>query len=129
MTQEEILKSPKLQMEAALIRKCSEDPDFRSKVLENPKGMLEQALGQKLPENLSIFVHQENLNTLHFSIPPARASLEQELSDEQLEQIAGGTGTEVMLATILVATLGASIATGFGLGATVSIVTNKTAGW
>jgi hypothetical protein len=34
-----------------------------------------------------------------------------------------------MLATILVATLGASIATGFGLGATVSIVTNKTAGW
>jgi hypothetical protein len=91
MNQDEILKSPKLQMEAALIRKCSEDPDFRAKVLENPKGMLEEALGQKLPENVSIFVHQEDLRTLHFSIPPLRSDLEKELTDEQLEQIAGGT--------------------------------------
>jgi hypothetical protein len=91
MNQEEILKSPKFQMKAALIRKCSEEPEFRAKVLADPKGMLEEALGQKIPEDISIFVHEEDLHTLHFAIPPTRENLKKELTDEQLEQIAGGT--------------------------------------
>jgi hypothetical protein len=91
MTQEEILKSPKLQLQAALIRKCADDAEFRSKVLENPKGMLEQALGQKLPENVAISIHQEDLHTLHFSVPPILNSAQHDLSDDQLEQVAGGT--------------------------------------
>jgi hypothetical protein len=92
MTQEEILQSPKFQMEAALIRKCSEDAEFRAKVLADPKGMLEEAFGRKLPENVSIYIHEENLTTLHFCVPPSRESLQEELTDEQLEQVAGGTG-------------------------------------
>jgi hypothetical protein len=91
MTPEEIIQSPKFQMEAALIRKCSEEPEFRAKILADPKGMLEEALGQKLPQTVSVFVHEEDMHNIHFSIPPTHEILQKELSDEQLEQVAGGT--------------------------------------
>lgn len=117
MTQEEILKSPKFQMEAALIRRCSEDPAFRAKILADPKSMLEEALGRKLPEKLEIFIHEEDIRTMHFSVPPTRESLQKELSDEQLEQVAGGTEVLTTLGVTLV----------IGLGALLSITAAGTA--
>jgi hypothetical protein len=79
-------------LETALIEKCWKDPEFRQKVVSDPKGMLEQHIGQKLSPQLKIFIHEEDANTLHFSIPPAPANLA-ELDDEQLDKVAGGTGT------------------------------------
>lgn len=76
-------------LETALIEKCWKDPEFKKKVVSDPKRMFEQHTGQKLPEQMKIFIHEEDANTLHFSIPPAPAKLA-ELSDEQLEKVAGG---------------------------------------
>jgi hypothetical protein len=138
MTQEEILQSPKFQMEAALIRRCSEEPEFRAKVLANPKSMLEEALGQKLPENVSIFIHEEDLHTLHFSVPPTRENLEKELTDEQLEQVAGGTLTSLVAASVMTfvgligasAAVSASVAVTAGAGVTgAAIATVKFGKW
>jgi hypothetical protein len=131
MTQEEILHSPKFQMEAALIRKCSEDAEFRAKILADPKGMLQEALGQKLPENLEIVVHEEDLHTLHFSVPPSRESLAKELTDEQLEQIAGGTELGLVVSLLGIgAILSASVAgTAAVAGTVVGAVIAKTVKW
>jgi hypothetical protein len=76
-------------VETALIEKCWKDPEFKRKVVKDPKGMLERHTGQKLPPELKIFIHEEDANTLHFSIPLAPAKLA-ELSDDQLERVAGG---------------------------------------
>lgn len=114
MTQEEIFQSPKFQMEAALIQKCNEQPEFRAKILADPKGMLQEALGQKLPEEIKIFIHEEDLHNIHFSIPPTRESLEKELSDEQLEQIAGGTE--------ILTTVGITLALGISAVLSISAV-------
>jgi hypothetical protein len=79
------------KMETALIEKCWKDPEFKKAVVSDPKGMLEKQLGRKLPEQVKIFVHEENANTLHFAIPPAPSDVT-ELSDADLDNVAGGTG-------------------------------------
>jgi hypothetical protein len=80
-------------LETALIEKCWKDPEFKKTVLSDPKGMLERHIGQKLPAPLKVFIHEENANTLHFSIPPTPSNLT-ELSDDELEKVAGGITPE-----------------------------------
>ena len=56
-------------LETALIEKCWKEPEFKKTVLSDPKGMLELHIGQKLPAQIKVFIHEEDANTLHFSIP------------------------------------------------------------
>ena len=77
-------------LQTALIEKCWKDPEFKKAVVSDPKGMLERHSGEKLPAQMKIFVHEEDANTLHFSIPVAPSNLT-ELSDADLERVAGGT--------------------------------------
>jgi len=110
-------------IETALIEKCWKDPEFKTAVINDPKGMLERHMGQKLPPELKIFIHEEDASNVHFSIPLAPSNVT-ELSDDQLEQVAGGTD----MGTIILA----SIATGFILGGYASataVVTSKQGGW
>jgi hypothetical protein len=88
-------------LETALIEKCWKDPEFKKQVVSDPRGMLEKHTGQKLPPQVNIFIHEEDANTLHFSIPPAPANLN-ELSDEDLERVAGGT--DIVVTTVLIGT-------------------------
>jgi hypothetical protein len=82
-------------LETALIEKCWKDSEFKKAVLSDPKGMLESHIGQKLPAQVRVLIHEEDANTLHFSIPPAPSNLT-ELSDGDLERVAGGTDVLVM---------------------------------
>jgi len=98
------------EMETRLVEKAWKDPVFRKDIVKDPKGMLEKHIGQKLPEQLRIFVHEEDANTLHFSIPPAPSNLN-ELSDGDLEKVAGGTDIVITgVTTSMVIGLGALLA-------------------
>jgi len=92
--------STRRDLETALIEKCWKDPEFKKQVISNPKGMLERHTGQKLPSEVKIFIHEEDANTLHFSIPPAPSNLS-ELSDEELERVAGGTDVAVTAIAVM----------------------------
>ena len=94
----------KRDLEVALVEKCWKDPEFKKQVLADPKGMLERHIGKKLPGDLKIFVHEENAETLHFSLPPAPTNAT-ELSDEDLEKVAGGTEVLVVLSVGFAAAL------------------------
>ena len=96
-------------IETALIEKCWKDPEFKKAVVTDPKGMLERYSGQKLPPDVKIFIHEEDANTLHLSIPPTPANLT-ELSDADLERVAGGTDISLAVSlgiSVLAATMGA----------------------
>jgi Nitrile hydratase, alpha chain len=102
----------KHELETNLIEKCWKDPEFRSEVLKDPKGMLEAFLGKSLPPDFKVVIHEEDANTLHLALPPAPANTA-ELSDEELERVAGGTEV-VLVATLFVTGVTAAVASALG---------------
>jgi len=90
------------EFEADLIVKAWKDPKFREQLLRNPKRVLEQYLGIKLPADLQIKILEETERQLYLVIPPNPDQMpDLELSDAELEMVAGGTGTPVFLLPFL----------------------------
>ena len=57
------------QLETYLAVRASQDPDFRDRLLHNPKQAIEAEIGLRFPEGLSVSVHEERLNELHVVLP------------------------------------------------------------
>jgi hypothetical protein len=111
-------------LETQLIEKAWKDPVFRKEVVRDPKGMFEKYVGQKLPDKVNIIVHEEDANTLHFSIPRAPSNLT-ELSDEELEKVAGGTD----VVSLLVLTGIGAVVSAAGGGVIASGLLTAQKGW
>jgi hypothetical protein len=76
-----------------LIGRSVEDEDLRQRLLADPKGTVEQELGAKLPEGVEIRAVEETPDTVYLVLPPkAPVAADQggELSDRELEAVAGG---------------------------------------
>lgn len=52
-----------------LILRAWEDPEFKAALLRDPKATLEAALGVALPEDLTIFVHEQTPTEVHLVLP------------------------------------------------------------
>jgi hypothetical protein len=104
-------------VEAKIVALAWKDDDFRRKFVADPKAQFEEKLGTKLPPSLNITAHQEDENSLYFVIPAKPKANLDELSDEELEKVAGGT--DVVVSAIVTFSLGTAVA--FSLG--------KAAGW
>jgi hypothetical protein len=57
------------QLETHLATRATQDPDFRERLLREPKRVIEQEIGLKFPEGLQISVHEEKLNQLCVILP------------------------------------------------------------
>ncbi|BAI74514.1 nitrile hydratase (plasmid) [Azospirillum sp. B510] len=77
-------------LEAKIVARAWSDDDFKAKFLADPKAMFEEHLGTKLPETLVMTAHEETPDTIHFVIPAKPQIDLDELSDEDLEKVAGG---------------------------------------
>ncbi|MDA0812028.1 MAG: NHLP leader peptide family RiPP precursor, partial [Verrucomicrobia bacterium] len=64
-------------------------PQYRDALIANPKKTVETQLNSTLPENVSVEVVQESPNKIYIRLPHVVAE-GAELSDEDLEQVAGG---------------------------------------
>jgi hypothetical protein len=73
------------EVKAQIAMKAAEDDEFRARLVANPRAALEEETGLRLPPNYQLHVHEESATDAHLVLPP-----KPELSQEQLERIAGG---------------------------------------
>ena len=81
------------QMLNAFISKCWEDESFKQEFIANPKATMETFVGRpiNLPEGKQLVVNdQSNSNYVYLNIPSEPNLDELELTEEQLEMVAGG---------------------------------------
>jgi hypothetical protein len=116
------------ELEAKIVALAWADDEFRRKFIADPKGQFEAHLGTKLPESLTMTVHEETPDSLHFVIPTKPAGNLSELSDEDLEKIAGGVDV-VVTAFSLLAVSAVSAAAAGSVNAIVRVVSDNQAGW
>jgi|SRR6187455_1785330 len=88
------------ELEEKIVARAWTDEEFRRKFVTDPKAQFEEHLGTKLPEAFKLTVHEETPDSLHFVIPMKPAGNLDELSDEDLEKVAGGIDMATMLITI-----------------------------
>ena len=83
------------EIERKLIQRSMEDEDFRQRLLDDPKGALEQELGTRLPDDAEVRVVEESADAIYLVLPSSASPLGGqggELSDQELEAVAGGDG-------------------------------------
>ncbi len=73
------------QMQAALIQKSVDNPEFRDQFMADPKSVINKEFGFDVPDKISIKVHQSTADEIHIALPPAAT-----LSDEELEAVSAG---------------------------------------
>jgi hypothetical protein len=79
--------------ERAIVQRSLQDEAFRQRLLDEPKGTLEQELGSALPQGAEVRVVEESSDTIYLVLPSASAIGQGvELSDQDLEAVAGGVG-------------------------------------
>jgi hypothetical protein len=103
-------KQTRQEFERNIILKAWKDPEFKKRLLKDPKKVFQEELsaldkGIKLPDNLNIKVVEEDPKTLYLVLPqnPQEAA-GRELSDKELESVAGGTIAIVVTAAVAVTT-------------------------
>jgi hypothetical protein len=111
------------KVEAELAGKAWQDPAFMEELRTNPKAVIAKEYGLQIPDSVELKVIEETPNTIYLRIPPNPGDLE--LSDEQLEMVAGGEF--VVSATVIGIT---GIVTGVvtsGVSTSASVTVSK--GW
>ena len=80
------------EMERRLIEKSVEDEDFRQRLIEDPKGAVEQELGSRLPEGVRVETVEETADTIYLVLPSTSMAGGEggELSDQELQAVSGG---------------------------------------
>ena len=90
------------EFERTLINRSMEEEDFRQKLLDDPKGTLEQELGTRLPEAVRVMAVEETADTIYLVLPFSSPVGGEggELSDEALESVAGGQDDSVFYCSV-----------------------------
>jgi len=83
--------SGRQEMERRLIEKSVEDDAFRQRLIEDPKGAVEDELGTRLPEEVRVVTVEETQDTIYLVLPATPMADREgiELSDQQLESVSG----------------------------------------
>ncbi len=77
-------------IEAHIIAQAWKDEAYKQELLTNPKAVIGREFSVLLPEGMTVQVLEENPNNLYFVLPTRPDLSAAELSDEQLEAVAGG---------------------------------------
>ena len=80
------------EVERRLIERSLQDEDFRRRLMEDPKGAVQEELGTRLPEGVRVEAVEETQDTIYLVLPSnsVAGAGGAELSDRELQSVAGG---------------------------------------
>jgi hypothetical protein len=113
---------------APVIAKAWKDEKFKQEFISNPKAVINKEFGVQIPDNINVKVVEEDMKNLYI-ILPMKPQIEGELTDEQLEAVAGG---ECVVIGLLVGVAGVGIvalAGAIGIGGGAVITQTQRQGW
>ena len=90
------------EFERRMIQRSMVEEDFRQRLLDDPKGTLEQELGTRLPEAVRVMAVEETQDTIYLVLPFSSPVGGEggELSDAALESVAGGQDDSVFYCSV-----------------------------
>ena len=92
----------RLERDEQVLSRALGDADFRKELIESPRASLSSLYGVAIPENADIRVFEESSNSHYVVIPPDLTRMTEELTDAQLEAVAGGWFLQLAWTTICV---------------------------
>jgi hypothetical protein len=79
------------EVERRLVERSLQDEEFRQRLLDDPKGTLEQEIGRGLPEGVQVRAVEESADTIYLVLPSASQVGEGgSLSAQELDAVSGG---------------------------------------
>jgi len=75
-----------------VLEKAYTDNAYRARLIKNTNEAIKEVVGPVIPAGVNFFVHENTTTTQHYVLPPLPAAKSAELSDVELEQVAGGKG-------------------------------------
>jgi hypothetical protein len=85
------------QVEARITGKAATDPEFRDRLMQDPKQVVEAETGIKLPANLKITVVEEHAGVFYLVLPfPQNDDTVEELTEADLNRVEGGAADRMM---------------------------------
>jgi hypothetical protein len=78
-------------IESHIIAQAWKNEAYKQELLSNPKAVIEREFGVKLPPEFTVQIKEESPSNLYFVLPMRPDLSAAELSEEQLEAVAGGT--------------------------------------
>ena len=76
----------------ALVARAAQDGEFRSRLLRDPRQVIRQVTGTQVPEGLRIKFVEKDPDTDVMIVLPDLVADDCELTEEDVAQVAGGTG-------------------------------------
>ncbi|HEY9449665.1 MAG TPA: NHLP leader peptide family RiPP precursor [Gemmatimonadaceae bacterium] len=92
----------RLEREEQVLNRALQDADFRKELVASPRATLSSLYGVSIPDEADVQVFEETTNSHHVVIPPDLAQMNEELTDEQLEAVAGGWFLQLAWTTLCV---------------------------
>jgi hypothetical protein len=115
-------------LEAKIVKRSWEDEAFRKEFTSDPAGAFTKYLDVPAGHLPKITISQEEPGTWHIVLPtkPGDAS---ELSDTDLEKVAGGTAVPPTLIVSAITILVGSAAVSGGVTVSATVISQKEGGW
>ena len=93
------------QFEAGIVLKAWKDPEYRKRLIESPKQVVQEELekirpGVKLPDNLQIYLHQETPNIVHMTLPVNPVDYGELSGDAWMDDVTGGLFSKTVAITV-----------------------------